>query len=146
MTNPMTAIELLIVLLCAVALYFVLAPKQGNDDELELTPEQFEKFKNPEDDEPVTVMFYAPWCGHCQHMKPDYLRVARRHRRRMRLLNGDRYPRLMRKLKIEGYPTVRRYRRGKRDGELNDRSVKGIEKFVKGDGKRRSGGGKKRRA
>tara|TARA_B100001248_G_C27266103_1_gene400764 strand:+ start:409 stop:810 length:402 start_codon:yes stop_codon:yes gene_type:complete len=130
---PSTFETLVIIILLALILYFVVVQPQDNKEEklLELTPEQFELFIKQE--EPVTVMFYAPWCGHCQHMKPNYLRVARRHRRRMRLLNGDRYPKLMKKLNIRGYPTTRRYRRGKQDGgELNDRSKKGIEKFVKG--------------
>lgn len=132
----MSTIEILILVLC-VAIYFVVSSRTADSDKaLELTPEQFDTFTKKQNDDDVVVMFYAPWCGHCQQMKPDYLRVARRHRRRMRLLNGDRYPRLMRKLRIAGYPTVRRYRRGKVDGELQDRSEKGIEAFARG-GKRR---------
>ena len=100
---PSTFETLTIIILLALILYVVLVKPQGNEM-LELTPEQFELFTKQE--EPVTVMFYAPWCGHCQHMKPDYLRVARRHRRRMRLLNGDRYPKFMKKLNVRGYPTM----------------------------------------
>ena len=139
----MSAIKLLIILLCLGALYFVIAQPAGDDNTFELTPEEFDAFTQQKDDpsdEPVTVMFYAPWCGHCQHMKPDYLRVARRHRRRMRLLNGARYPKLMRRMKIRGYPTVRRFRRGRADKEeLRDRSEKGIETFAKGERKERKG-------
>ena len=147
----LSIIELVIVVLCLVTLYMVLRPPSDDDTDFELTPEEFETFKQTPDDEPVTVMFYAPWCGHCQHMKPDYLRVARRNRRRMRLLNGDKYQRLMRRLKVKGYPTVRRFVRGRAEKEeLRDRSERGIEKFVhkgryrRGKAEKGRGGGRRK--
>lgn len=139
----MSAIELLIILLCLGALYFVIAQPSDDDKTFELTPEEFDAFTQQKDDpsdEPVTVMFYAPGCHYCQNLKPYYLKVARRHRRRMRLFNGARYPKLMRRMKIRGYPTVRRFRRGRADKqELRDRSEKGIETFAKGGRKGKKG-------
>nr|XP_014352855.1 PREDICTED: protein disulfide-isomerase A5 [Latimeria chalumnae] len=81
-----------------------------------LTDENFDKFmkENPS----VLVMFYAPWCGHCKKMKPDYDEAAE-------ILNkdkdspgvlaavdttvhkavGDRYH-------ISGFPTVKYFENG----------------------------------
>lgn len=40
-----------------------------------LTDATFENVvQNPEAD--VLVEFYAPWCGHCRSLKPEYQRVA----------------------------------------------------------------------
>ena len=44
------------------------------DNVLALTPDTFKAHVGL--DKPALVMFYAPWCGHCKAMKPDWAVLA----------------------------------------------------------------------
>ena len=41
---------------------------------MELSEDSFEAALDP--NKHVLVEFYAPWCGHCKKLAPDYERVA----------------------------------------------------------------------
>ena len=78
-------------------------------------------FLNDEgNDVPRIVNFYSPWCGHCQHYKPIYIREAR--------IVIEKYPeiqfygvsctihtKLCKKQEIRGYPTVKLFPPGATD-------------------------------
>lgn len=42
---------------------------------LQVTPSNFDEVVMAEGKD-VMIEFYAPWCGHCQHLRPVYREVA----------------------------------------------------------------------
>lgn len=44
---------------------------------LKLTDANFEEVVEQSTNADVFVEFYAPWCGHCQQLKPEYKRTAK---------------------------------------------------------------------
>lgn len=52
--------------------------------------------------------FYAPWCGHCQRMEPEWDKLTKINDTDVILvkINCDERPDLAKKFKIESYPTI----------------------------------------
>lgn len=69
------------------------------------------------------VMFYAPWCGHCKRLKPDYLAAANllKHQPRMLLgaLDCTQYTEICTKYEVTGYPTLKVFKYGKDPMDYN---------------------------
>lgn len=69
--------ELFILLFTVVTLFVVntyaLYPSSSNV--IDLTPNNFNN-KVINSDEIWIVEFFAPWCGHCQHLVPEYQKAA----------------------------------------------------------------------
>lgn len=66
-------------------------------------------------DLPVIVDFWAPWCGPCLSMAPNYEEASRRLQTRARFakVNSDDEPALSTRFGIRGIPTLIAFRRGK---------------------------------
>lgn len=67
---------LFVVLFCGVL--FAEETKWGEPEDEHvtvLTESNFDSFM--EKNEKVFVKFYAPWCGHCKSMAPDYSKLAK---------------------------------------------------------------------
>ncbi|KAL3319272.1 hypothetical protein Ciccas_002060 [Cichlidogyrus casuarinus] len=79
----------------------------------------------------TVVFFYAPWCPHCQQSKPKYDEAAKKLNSPPKtVLAAMNY--FCSKVKIEGYPTVRYYKKGEFWADFEDLiTEESIIKFLK---------------
>jgi protein disulfide-isomerase-like protein len=65
----------------------------------------------------VLVMFYAPWCGHCTHMKPAYAEAAGDLKRflpgsYLAAVDATKCKKVAKKFKTNGFPTLKYFENG----------------------------------
>ena len=54
------------------------------------------------------VLFYVPWCGHCQRAKPAFNKLMRENKFRnikLQALNCEENPAIAKQMNIKGFPT-----------------------------------------
>lgn len=73
----------------------------------ELSPQTFSTFLE-NSHKPTFILFYAPWCGHCQKFKEEYIRFASEVAGTARIgaVNADRFPVLGNEFNVKGFPTL----------------------------------------
>jgi len=82
------------------------------------------------------VEFYAPWCGHCKSLEPEWSAAAKKVSRLnpkvlLAKVDADAHKDLAEKYGVSGYPTIKIFKSGKAEEYEGPREAKGIIKFVK---------------
>jgi len=86
---------------------------------------------------PTMVLFYAPWCGHCKSMKPDYEQLRKKYMKvpdkNVVMINCDDHKEFASKAGVQGFPTIRLYKNPKDDKYIDyegPRTADAIETYL----------------
>jgi protein disulfide-isomerase len=79
--------------------------------------------------EPWFIKFYAPWCGHCQAMAPNWVQLGKEMKGRLNIgeVNCDVEARLCKDVQLRGFPTILFFRGGER---VEYDGLRGLGDFV----------------
>ncbi|KAH8296943.1 hypothetical protein KR044_001258, partial [Drosophila immigrans] len=115
---------------------FIAIANAAEQDVLELGDDNF--VSTLKQHETTLVMFYAPWCGHCKRLKPEYAKAAE-------LVKDDEPPIKLAKVdcteagketcskfSVNGYPTLKIFRHDEVSQDYNGpREANGIVKYMR---------------
>ena len=84
-------------------------------------------------DKDVLVKFYAPWCGHCKALAPEYEKVAKELAGNKNLLIAeiDATENEVEQVHITGFPTIKFWPAGKKDKPIDYNGERKAEDFIK---------------
>ncbi|PAA63843.1 hypothetical protein BOX15_Mlig002667g1 [Macrostomum lignano] len=111
-----------------------LAEVKEEGDVLVLGKDNFQEVVNEK--ETLLVEFYAPWCGHCKQLEPQYSAAATRLKAKgiaLAKVDATVHESLAAQHEVQGYPTMKIYKKAF-PGEFFDyngpRDTEGIVKFM----------------
>jgi protein disulfide-isomerase-like protein len=101
---------------------------------VDLTPDNFDEFVGG--DAPAFVEFFAPWCGHCKALAPEYEVVGSTFAKSdgvvVAKVDADAHRDLAGKFEVRGYPTLKWFPKGSTTPEdyTGGRSADDIVQFI----------------
>ncbi|KAK8805187.1 hypothetical protein WA538_001649 [Blastocystis sp. DL] len=107
-------------------------PKKPVSNVKVLTPSNFDEVVNS--GKVVFVKFYAPWCGHCKHLAPTYVKLADAFQEEPNVviaeLDADAHRDFAQKFDVHGFPTLKIFVKGQPKDYQGDRSLEDMVEFV----------------
>uniref|UniRef100_A0AC35FXX6 Protein disulfide-isomerase n=1 Tax=Panagrolaimus sp. PS1159 TaxID=55785 RepID=A0AC35FXX6_9BILA len=105
--------------------------KPPPEEVVSLTVETFDEFIS---DKPIMLLeFYAPWCGHCKKLAPEFEKAAQKlkeHKIPLAKVDATAEKRLGDQFGVSGYPTLKILRNGRRFDYDGPRDAEGIVKYM----------------
>ncbi|VDM15975.1 unnamed protein product, partial [Wuchereria bancrofti] len=103
----------------------------GNHDVIQLTESDFNN-KVLKSDEMWIVEFFAPWCGHCQKLVPEYMKLA--NALKVGAVDMTQHQSVGAQYNIQGFPTIKIFGANKKvpldyQGQFSYTSTCGTEPF-----------------
>ena len=112
------------------------APEPGNEkDVIELTDDNFDNTVF-NDENMWLIAFYAPWCGHCKKLLPEWTAAATQLKGTVKIAKVDAtvHQKLAQRYQIQGYPTIKVFAPGKGDKKVEEyqgpRDTSGIVQYA----------------
>lgn len=108
------------------------------DDVVVLTEDNFEKEVGQ--DRGALVEFYAPWCGHCKKLAPEYEKLGSSFKKVKSVLIGkvdcDEHKSVCSKYGVSGYPTIQWFPKGSLEPKKYEgpRTAESLAEFVNTEG------------
>lgn len=116
----------------------------SHTDVVELTPDNFNRLVT-DSYEVWLVEFYAPWCGHCKNLVPEYKKAAKALRGIVKVgaIDADKHKSFGKDFGVSGFPTIKIFTGSKHVPYKSARTAEGLVeaalKVVKGKAYERLG-------
>lgn len=112
---------------------FVRSEESADSAVIVLDNSNFDQIVNQNDI--MLVEFYAPWCGHCKRLEPEYEKAAQELKGSIPIgkVNADEEQNkvLASRFGIKGFPTLKIFRKGNPTDYSGERTAQGIVSYMK---------------